>query len=166
MKKFIALGVMSAIMTAPLSGLAFSDISESPHKSEIEFFEKEGIVTDCVVDFNKEYQVRLGDTICFCDDSYNLLKGLKGKIKQYAVTNGTKVAQDKKLKKSGLDELFDDIFISEVIGKEKPYVEYFEQVWKRIGDYKGDEVMIVGDSLTSDMQGGNNAGIFGNRANL
>jgi len=44
MKKFIALGVMSAIMTAPLSGLAFSDISESPHKSEIEFFEKEGII--------------------------------------------------------------------------------------------------------------------------
>lgn len=125
-----------------------------------EFFAKEGIITDCADAFNKEYQVRLGDTICFCDDSYNLLKSLKGKIKQYAVTNGTKVAQDKKLKKSGLDELFDDIFISEEIGIEKPYLGFFQKVWEKIGEYKSDEIMIVGDSLTSDMQGGNNAGII------
>ena len=125
-----------------------------------EFFASEGIVTDCAEHFNKEYQVRLGDTICFCDDSYELLKGLKGIVKQYAVTNGTKVAQDKKLNKSGLDKIFDDIFISEEIGIEKPYVGFFEHVWNKIGTYEPDEVMIVGDSLTSDMQGGNNAGIL------
>lgn len=125
-----------------------------------EFFEKEGIVTDCAEGFNKEYQVRLGDTICFCDDSYNLLKGLKDKVKQYAITNGTKVAQDKKLSKSGLDKLFDGIFISEEIGVEKPYLGFFEHVWDKIGSYKPEEVMIVGDSLTSDIQGGNNAGIL------
>ena len=44
MKKFITLGLMSAMIISPISGLAFSDISESPYKSEIEFFEKEGIV--------------------------------------------------------------------------------------------------------------------------
>ena len=125
-----------------------------------EFFAKEGIITDCAAELNKEYQVRLGDTICFCDDSYELLKSLKGKVKQYAVTNGTKVAQDKKLKRSGLDEIFDDIFISEEIGIEKPYVGFFDYVWNKIGIYDLDEVMIVGDSLTSDMQGGNNAGIL------
>lgn len=125
-----------------------------------EFFATEGIVTDCAEGFNREYQVRLGDTICFCDDSYELLKSLKGKIKQYAVTNGTKVAQDKKLKRSGLDELFDDIFISEEIGIEKPDVGFFQRVWEKTEQYEPDEVMIVGDSLTSDMQGGNNAGII------
>lgn len=125
-----------------------------------EFFESEGIITDCVEEFNREYQVRLGDTICFCDDSYELLKKLKGKVKQYAVTNGTKVAQDKKLRKSGFDDIFDDIFISEEIGVEKPYLGFFQKVWEKIGEYALDEIMIVGDSLTSDMQGGNNAGII------
>ena len=124
-----------------------------------DFFASENIITDCAEEFNKEYQVRLGDTICFCDNSYELLKGLKGHVKQYAVTNGTKIAQDKKLVKSGLTDIFDDIFISEDVGYEKPDVRFFEHVWANIGAYKPNEVMIVGDSLTSDMQGGNNTGI-------
>lgn len=125
-----------------------------------EFFETEHIVTDCAEAFNKEYQVRLGDTICFCDDSYEMLKDFKGKVKQYAVTNGTKVAQDRKLNKSGLIDIFDDVFISEVMGIEKPGIGFFEKVWEKIGHYENDEVLIVGDSLTSDIQGGNNAGIL------
>lgn len=125
-----------------------------------EFFESEGIVTDCAVTFNGEYQVRLGDTICFRDDAYELLKSLKGFVKQYAVTNGTKIAQDKKLKLSGLIDIFDDIFISEELGVEKPGIGFFEKVWEKIGKYGADEIMIIGDSLTSDIRGGNNAGII------
>lgn len=125
-----------------------------------EFFASENIKTDCAAEFNKEYQVRLGDTICFCDNSYNLVKELKGYVKQYAVTNGTKIAQSKKLKKSGLESLFDDVFISEEIGVEKPGIGFFQRIWEKIGAYNQDEVMIIGDSLTSDMQGGNNAGII------
>lgn len=124
-----------------------------------EFFASEGIITDCAEDFNKEYQVRLGDTICFCDDSYELMKELQSQVKQYAVTNGTKVAQDRKLSRSGLDQLFDGIFISEEVGMEKPDVRFFDYVLSQIGEYKKDEILIVGDSLTSDIQGGNNAGI-------
>ncbi len=125
-----------------------------------EFFASEGIITDCAEKFNSEYQLRLGDTICFCDDGYELVKGLKAKVKQYAVTNGTKVAQVKKLNGSGLINLLDDVFISEDIGVEKPDVSFFEHVWNVIGHYESDEVLIVGDSLTSDMKGGNNAGIL------
>ncbi len=124
-----------------------------------EFFESEGISVENVEAFNREYQIRLGDTICFRDDSYELLKRLKDKVKQYAVTNGTKVAQDRKLAKSGLIDIFDGVFISEEVGIEKPRVGFFKQVFSKIGDYSLDEIMIIGDSLTSDMQGGNNAGI-------
>lgn len=124
-----------------------------------DFFKTEGIITDCAEKFNSEYQVRLGDTICFCDDAYELVKELKSRVKQYAVTNGTKVAQDKKLDKSKLIDLFDDVFISEDVGFEKPDIKFFEHVWDVIGHYDSDEVIIVGDSLTSDMKGGNNAGI-------
>ena len=125
----------------------------------VDFFESEDIVTDCAEEFNKEYQLQLGETICFCDNCYEMLKGLKGQVKQYAVTNGTRIAQDRKLSKSGLIDIFDGVFISEVVGCEKPGIEFFEHVWEQIGFYEKDEVMIVGDSLTSDIQGGNNAGI-------
>lgn len=124
-----------------------------------EFFRLEGLPSDRAEAFNEEYQVRLGDTVCFCDNGYELVKSLRGKVKQYAVTNGTKVAQDRKLTKSGLIDLFDGVFISEEVGVEKPGIGFFEHVWKCIGEYDRSEVMIIGDSLTSDMQGGNNAGI-------
>ncbi|MBR5501741.1 MAG: YjjG family noncanonical pyrimidine nucleotidase [Oscillospiraceae bacterium] len=124
------------------------------------FFEELGITTALAAQFNTAYQSCLGDTICFCDDSYNLLQSLRGQVKQYAVTNGTKVAQDKKLNNSGLISLFDGIFISEDVGVEKPDIAFFEHVWQQIGHYEKDEVLIVGDSITSDMQGGNNAGIL------
>ena len=126
----------------------------------VDFFKLKGIDFDDFDAFNNEYQVRLGDTVCFFDDSYNLVKGLKGKVKQYAVTNGTKVAQDRKLQKSGLIDLFDGVFISEVVGAEKPSPIFFDKVFEVIGQYDKNEVLIVGDSLSSDMLGGNNAGIL------
>lgn len=124
-----------------------------------DFFETENIKTDCAKEFNEQYQKWLGETVCFCDNSYELMKSLKGRVKQYAVTNGTKAAQDRKLSKSGLIDIFDGVFISEVVRYEKPGIEFFENVWKQIGDYDKKEILIVGDSLTSDIQGGNNAGI-------
>ena len=122
------------------------------------FFAEEGLVADCAA-FNDEYQIRLGDTVCFHDDGYELVQQLKGRVRQYAVTNGTKVAQQRKLRNSGLDVLLDGVFISEDIGAEKPDIAFFHPVWETIGPYEPNEVLIVGDSLTSDMQGGNNAGI-------
>lgn len=125
-----------------------------------EFFRKEGFPFDKVREFNDEYQIRLGDTVYFNDNGYELTKQLKGQVKQYIVTNGTRVAQERKLKKSGLDLLMDGVFISDVIGIEKPNPGFFDAVWDQIGHYEKDEALIVGDSLTSDMQGGNNAGIL------
>ena len=55
--------------------------------------------------------------------------------------------------------MFDDCFISEDIGYEKPHIKYFELIEKQIPDYDPKKAIIIGDSLTSDMQGGINAGI-------
>ena len=75
------------------------------------------------------------------------------------MTNGTRVAQNRKLAASGLDRLLDRVFISDVLGVEKPNPGFFERVFAEIGDYAKNEILIVGDSLTSDMRGGVNAGI-------
>ena len=126
----------------------------------VEFFKLKGIEFEDFDALNTEYQIRLGDTICFFDDSFNIIKELKGKVKQYAVTNGTKAAQDRKLAKSGLIDLFDGVFISEVVGAEKPSSLFFDKVFDVIGQFDKQEILIVGDSLSSDMLGGNNAGIL------
>ena len=125
----------------------------------LEFFTKYGIRTDCIADFNRGYQTDLGETICFQDGAVEVLTALAPVVRQYAVTNGTKIAQARKLEKSGLNKILDGAFISEDVGAEKPSPAFFEAVWKSIGAFAPDEVMIIGDSLTSDIRGGNNAGI-------
>lgn len=124
-----------------------------------EFFRREGVAFDDVDAFNADYQIRLGDTICFNDDSFALVAGLRGRVRQYAVTNGTVTAQERKLARSGLGELFDGVFISDRVGYEKPSPLFFERVFETIGSCDKREILIVGDSLTSDIRGGNNAGI-------
>lgn len=125
-----------------------------------DLFRLEGIEFDRYDELNAMYQVALGDKIFFVDDSLELLKSLKGRVKQYAVTNGTVTAQENKLKRSGLDKIFDGVFISDKLGYEKPSQQFFDCVFDAIGEYDKDEIIIVGDSLTSDITGGNNAGIL------
>ncbi len=126
----------------------------------VEFFKSENIDFNDVDKFNDEYQMRLGDKPFPCDNALEIVTALKGKYNQYAVTNGTIIAQQRKLALSGLIDIFDDVFISDDIGFEKPSIEFFDAVQEKIGAFKKDEVMIIGDSLTSDIKGGNNAGIL------
>lgn len=124
-----------------------------------EFFTVYGLDVNCAEAFNSDYQIRLGDTICFMPNAMATIEELKNKMYiQCAVTNGTKIAQDRKLANSGLDKIFDYIFISEEIGIEKPGKGFFDVVFQKTG-LKADEMIIIGDSLTSDIRGGNNAGI-------
>ncbi|MCQ2741999.1 MAG: YjjG family noncanonical pyrimidine nucleotidase [Bacilli bacterium] len=126
-----------------------------------EFFAKYGLDTSKAFEFNKNYQTDLGDMIVFNDEAYDVIKSIK--VPQYGATNGTKIAQKKKIKGSGLDRLLEAVFISDEIGYEKPSIEYFDYVFSYIKDKHGSidkkDIVIVGDSLTSDIQGGNNAGI-------
>lgn len=124
-----------------------------------EFFKSEDIDTSVAEEFNARYQLRLGDTIVYHDDSLEIIKSLRGRIRQYVVSNGTVEAQSKKLRLSGLGELMDGIFLSEHIGVEKPNIEFFDKVFEEIEPADRGSIMIVGDSLTSDIRGGNNAGI-------
>ncbi len=125
----------------------------------VEFFLKNGIDTDIASEFNETYQIWLGNIVYYIKNAKETVLALKTKYKQYGATNGTIVAQEKKLAKSGLDKLLDDVFISEKIGFNKPSINYYKAVFEKVGSHNLEEYIMIGDSLTSDMQGGINAGI-------
>ena len=101
---------------------------------------------------------RFVDFFALLNVSIDVILTLKPHCKQYAASNGSKVAQLGKLKGTGLYDLFDDIFISEDVGYEKPDLTYFNYI-KEKTHYDPDTTIIIGDSLTSDIKGGENAGI-------
>lgn len=75
------------------------------------------------------------------------------------MTNGVSDTQDKRLRSSGLHPLFKNIFVSEDTGYQKPMKEYFDYVFARVPNFATEQGLIIGDSLSSDMKGGQNAGI-------
>ena len=125
----------------------------------IEFFSNKGINADIAAEFNKEYQIALCDTIVFNDDAIDIIKHQKKTCKIIIVTNGTEVVQEKKLERSGLNDIVDNVFIPELVGFEKPNIKFFEKVILEVGIKDLKEALIIGDSLTSDIQGGHNIGI-------
>ena len=88
-----------------------------------------------------------------------LCKKLQGKVRLYIVTNGAEYIQRGRYKALGIEKYFDGIFISDSIGHEKPSVRFFEKAAEDIPNFSKEKTVIVGDSLSSDMQGGINFGI-------
>lgn len=129
------------------------------HGRFAEFFRVEGIACGDIPAFNLDYQTALGQVFFPNDDALALVRRLRGRVRQYAVTNGSGRAQWAKLRLSGLDTLLDGVFISEEVGAEKPDAAFFEAVLRAIGPVDKAETVIVGDSLTSDMLGGVRAGL-------
>jgi len=115
---------------------------------------------DCKADeISDKYIERLATKSYMIDGALELCQSLYGKFRMYIVTNGQKYIQEKRLFTSPLFRYFDDCYISEDIGYEKPNIKYFEHVAKNIPDFDPAKAIIIGDSLTSDMQGGINAKI-------
>lgn len=122
-------------------------------------FEEYGMKGIDVESFRMEYQEALGSVYAFIDDSLTLCKALQGHIKQYVITNGVTSTQKNKLKLSGLMEVMDGVFISEEIGAPKPQKEFFDYVLAHVEEQDKSKILVVGDSLSSDIKGGVQAGL-------
>lgn len=105
------------------------------------------------------YEIKLSEGAYFIDGAEELLHNLFGKYRLYITSNGTAFVQDRRIKKSGIAKYFDGIFISERMGAHKPSPEFFDACFAKTRNAKREETLIVGDSLTSDILGGINAGI-------
>lgn len=116
------------------------------------------------IDLNPEqvtavYEKNLGIGHYFIDGAEETVRALFGKYHLYIVSNGASEVQQSRLASSDIVKYFDDIFISQAIGFDKPDVRFFEKCFESIVGFSRDNAVIVGDSLSSDIQGGINAKI-------
>ncbi|MCM1325283.1 MAG: YjjG family noncanonical pyrimidine nucleotidase [Bacteroidales bacterium] len=107
----------------------------------------------------EEYQYHLGHIYRLIDDSLEICRMLKSRVKQYVVTNGIAETQMNKLKLSGLYDVMDGFFISESIGTPKPQKGFFDYCLEHVEEKDKRRILLVGDSLSSDIRGGVQAGI-------
>ncbi len=84
---------------------------------------------------------------------------LFGKYRMFLASNGTASVQHGRLTSAGLYPYFEKVFVSQEIGYNKPAKEYFERCFAQIPGFEREKCLMVGDSLTSDILGGSNAGI-------
>ena len=107
----------------------------------------------------KLYAENLGIGHYFLPGAEAALETLFGKYRLFMASNGNLSVQQGRLKSAKISHYFEDIFISQEMGADKPSVEFFERCFARIDGFDREKTMIVGDSLTSDILGGNNAEI-------
>lgn len=105
------------------------------------------------------YHERLAEDFHYMEGAPELLEELNGTYRMFLVSNGNLSVQQGRLGKSGIGRYFADIFISEVLGVEKPDKRFFDLAFAKIPDFDPAQAVIVGDSLTSDILGGINAGV-------
>lgn len=124
------------------------------------FFEELGITHVSPEELNVDYQRELGNVFFFMEGAKELVALLKERgYRQYVVTNGVNATQANKMRLSGLDRIMDGVFVSELMGYPKPRKEFFDGCFAALSDVDRNKCILVGDSLTSDMRGAENAGI-------
>ena len=105
------------------------------------------------------YEKNLSIGHYFLPGAEEAVKQLHRKYKLYLASNGTAVVQKGRMTSANLYRFFEKSFVSEEIGHNKPSLEYFKAAFAQIPDFDPKKALMVGDSLTSDIKGGNNAGI-------
>ncbi len=105
------------------------------------------------------YVDHLADCSILIDGTENVIKQLSGKYKLLLITNGLKSVQRKRFNNSSIKNYFQDIIISEEIGVAKPDPKMLEYAATKMNSTNKNEMLLVGDSLTSDIKAGNNFGI-------
>ena len=121
-------------------------------------FEEMGITVE-PVSVARAYEDNLSIGHYFLPGAEEAVERLSKKYKLYLASNGTAKVQAGRLKSANISRFFEEVFVSQELGANKPSLEYFEKCFARIPGFEKAKAIIVGDSLTSDILGGQNAGI-------
>ena len=107
----------------------------------------------------KAYEINLSQGHWFLPGAEEAVDALSKKYRLFLASNGTAVVQKGRMTSANLYRFFETVFVSQEIGHNKPSREYFEACFATIPGFDREKAMIVGDSLSSDIRGGINAGI-------
>ncbi len=121
-------------------------------------FSKLGIEQDGQA-FETDFREELENNPVWMKGSEEILQYLQPKYDMYIVTNGVASTQRKRLAATGLNKYVKEVFISELIGAQKPQKAFFDYCLSRIGPCSPEEILLIGDSLSADILGANAAGI-------
>lgn len=111
------------------------------------------------VDLETEFRSTLSGIAIPVEGAYGMLDYLFEKYPLYAATNSSYAHQFKRMTESRMLKYFKKMFVSETVGALKPAKEFFDFCLKEIGGVAPNEVVIIGDSLTSDIKGGRDYGL-------
>ncbi len=123
-----------------------------------ETMKKLGVPVDGAL-WEKDYQRLLDCGDKLTEGALEVCRGLAVSHRLFAVTNGLAAAQVKRLKRAGLLPYFEDVFVSESIGCQKPSRKFFDYVADHIRGYAAGEALVIGDSPNTDIRGGILSGI-------
>lgn len=105
------------------------------------------------------YEKNLSTGHWFLPGAEEAVERLSKKYRLFLASNGTAVVQKGRMTSANLYRFFETVFVSQEIGYNKPSKAYFDACFARIPGFDKEKAMIVGDSLSSDIKGGINAGI-------
>ena len=121
-------------------------------------FEERDIQVDAVA-VARAYEQNLSIGHYFLPGAEETVDALSKKYRLFLASNGTASVQKGRMTSANLYRFFEKVFVSQEIGHNKPSLAYFEACFAQIPDFDPAEAIMVGDSLSSDIQGGINAGI-------
>ena len=149
-----------------ISGRLFSEAKHGQHTiAEVmelypaEFCERAGYPADAVDPFKHAFRAAWGMTHTLVPEAKEVLEALRAKgYRLFAASNSFGHLQRSRLEQAGILHLFEDTYISMDIGYDKPDIRYYEETLRRCG-LQPHEVLMVGDSITTDVLGARAAGI-------
>ena len=107
----------------------------------------------------RDYEKNLGTGHWFLPGAEEAVERLHKKYRLFLASNGTARVQAGRLTSANLYRFFEKVFVSQELDANKPSIEFFERAFAQIPGLDKEKTMMVGDSLTSDILGGNRAGI-------
>ncbi len=128
-------------------------------KRRFELFLKEMNLRGSPDKFSETYLNFLSKKVKYMEGAETLLENLKPKTNLAIITNGLREVQVPRIQNSRLKEYFSVHIISDLIGHSKPDQAYFDHTFQEIGQPAKEKVLVVGDSLNSDIRGGNQYGL-------
>ncbi|WP_445772435.1 pyrimidine 5'-nucleotidase [Shewanella sp.] len=108
---------------------------------------------------NSQFLTAMADICQPLPGARELVDSLTGRVNLGIITNGFTQLQSIRLSRTGFQDAFNPVVISEQLGKAKPDIAIFNHALNLMGEPEKHQVLMVGDNLHSDILGGMNAGI-------